>query len=110
MGIKLEDIQVKVEEKGDMIFHKARLQLFVEHDMPLRMVDLKDREDQKNYIHHMLRQRVMAHIYGELIAPINELAILAQTNPTVDSKRITELRGEIGTILSGKDKVEIIIQ
>lgn len=109
MGIKLEDIQVKIEEKGDMVYHKARLQLFVENVMPLRDVDLKNREGQNDYLHHLLRQRVLAHIYGELIDPINELAMMAALSEKTDSRRLQEIRKTIGTVLSGKEKSKILV-
>ena len=108
MGIKLEDIEVKTENLGDMTFHKARLRLFVENTMPTRMIDIKNRQGQTDFIHHALRNKILEHVYGELIGPINELARMAAVSPEVDNVRLQQLRETIGTILAGKEKVEII--
>ena len=108
MGIKLEDIEVKTEVLGDMTFHKARLRLSVENAMPTRMIDVKNRQEQTDFIHHALRNKILEHTYGDLIGPINELVMMVIVNPEVDTVRLQELRETIGAILAGKEKVEII--
>lgn len=110
MGIKLEDIEVKTEIKGDLVFYKARLRLTTETNVPVRMLDLKYKEEQRDFIFHQLRNKLLEHIYGDLIAPINELANIARHNPSVDEKEMQELRKQIGTILAGKEIKSVIIQ
>ena len=110
MGIKLEDIEVKTEMKGDLVFYKARLRLTTETNHPARLIDVKNRQEQIDFVHHTLRQKILEHVYGDLIAPINELANIARHNPSVDEKEMQELRKQIGTILAGKEIKSVIIQ
>ena len=102
MSLTLDMIEIKempTDNSGHAIV-RARMQLT--NDMKMPMVE---RNDAAIYARakHSLKMSLISFVYGDLIEPINKLALLADYHVTsnADSKEIKELRAQIGFILIG---------
>ena len=107
MSINLKNIQIKVKDMGDVTVFHASLSVNNTNSIPKRAMNLVPKKDRADYvfnIEHTLAMSIIAHIYGDLIEPINELATLAEFHVTSnkDIAEIKEIRQRLADILLGK--------
>lgn len=107
MSIKLNQVEIFGRMDKEKIFVRARLLLQNEIAVskPIIMtMNKKIVEDIVIQNQENLRKSLIHFIYGDLLEPINELAILAQHHITGqnDADEIKELRTKIDKIMKGE--------
>ena len=106
MSVTKANVQIKTNEKGDMMVFHASLVLKNNNTVPMRTINeipKKRREQFVFEIQHTLAMSIMAHVYGDLIEPINQLATIAKECAVEDDDldKIIEVRQVIADILLG---------
>lgn len=107
MSIKLNQIEILGRMDKKRIYVRARLVLQneISTDKPIVMT-MNDKIVKDAVAHNKdnLQKSLIHFIYGDLLDPINELAILAQHHITGqnDADEIKELRAKIGKIMKGE--------
>lgn len=106
MSIKLNMIEVAGRMDKEKIYVRARLllqnEISVAKPIIMTMNDRIVKDAMKNNDEN-LRKSLIHYIYGDLLEPINNLAILAQFHITGsnDAGEIVELRAQIDKIMKG---------
>ena len=90
-----------------MYVFKAELKLLNENTITARVINGLPEAARSKFafeVEHTLAMSIIAHIYGDLIEPINELATLAEFHVTSndDKEEIKEIRQRLADILLGK--------
>ena len=106
MSVKLNMVEILGRMDKEKIYVRARLLLQNEISVakPVIMtMDDKIVNDAMARNEQNLKKSLMHYIYGDLLEPINNLAILAQHHITGmnDADEIQELKKQIDTILKG---------
>ena len=107
MAINKGQVRITHEKIGDMYIFKAKLVVDNENAIPARTIvgiPKAARDEFVFGVEHTLAMSIIAHIYGDLIEPINELATLAEFHVTSndDKEEIKEIRQRLADILLGK--------
>ena len=106
MAINKGNIKISSKEIGDVVMFTAELLVKNDNQITKRVLNGVPKKNRAEFIYnveHTLAMSLIAHIYGDLIDPINELATLAGHHVTGDSvEELQELRQKIADILLGK--------
>lgn len=116
MSIKADDIEVKRyhDEKAGRIEYAVRILLTNTHMIPetaFLPLEKADKLDMEAAIFHNLRMSILAHIYNDMIEPINELATLAgRHSPDLSAtEEINELQARLQRIVRGEKEPTLIV-
>ena len=84
----------------DAIVFEAHLRLSCSHMLAPDSIDLeRDPEKVKTMIEASLKARLLHHVYGDLRRPLNDLLMMAQSNPNADQQDIVAIRNVIKDLL-----------
>ena len=106
MSVKLNQIEILGRMDKEKIFVRARLILQNEISMSKPIIMTMNEKIVKEAVANNkdnLQKSLIHYIYGDLLEPINELAILAQHHLTGmnDADELKELRTRIDNIMKG---------
>ncbi len=103
MSITIKDIQAKKTKIDNGYSYEVRLLIDNDNRITSRQVmAAKDKKKFDDEIFYELSMSLIAHIYGDLIDPINTLASIIKANPDVDKELFSATMEKIGGILKGK--------
>lgn len=106
MSIKLNMVEVIGRMDKERIYVRARLLLQNEISVSKPIIMTMDEKIVKDAMannEQTLKKSLIHYIYGDLLEPINNLAILAQhhISGANDAEELQELKKQIDTILKG---------
>ena len=107
MAIDKSQVRITNRKMGDVIVFSAKLAIDNDNTIPIRTINAVPKPKRDEFVfgvEHTLAMSIIAHIYGDLIEPINELATLAEFHATGndDKEEIKEIRQRLADILLGK--------
>ena len=106
MSVKLDKIQYMHEETVFETTYRARILIQTQRKvtkLEQQLWPIGQKEAHETAIKDQLAMAILHHIYGDLVVPINELAILAQHHITGvnDQGEISGLREGLRKLLQG---------
>lgn len=108
MSVKLSEVEFMKKDSAYGVVHTGRVIIRTQREITkLEMLKwpIGTRENYENIIKDQLAQAILHHIYGDLVVPINELAILAQHHITGvnDQGEIEGLRECLRKVIQGEE-------
>ncbi len=104
MSVTLEDIEVRRIVTGDMVSFEARLKLTNKTVVPINLLRGMPKEIEER-VFHDLTLSIIAHVYGDLIKPINELYAMSNSCPDMTHEQIvsrSEWMTKINRVFKGE--------
>ena len=106
MSVKLDQIEFSKKETVFSYIHTARILVSTQREitkLEMQRWPVGTRKKYEDIIKDQLAAAILHHIYGDLVVPINELAILAQHHITGvnDQGEISGLREGLRKLLQG---------
>jgi len=109
MSIKISDIKVKKKEVNGAVEYNASITLSNSNSMDIQAfmgMNKSEVANSENYIARNLKMSIIAHTYGDLIDPINAIAMIATSCELSNhqKKAIETAKLEIAGILTGLEQ------
>ncbi len=101
MSITLEDIEVRRVVVDGMVSFEARLKLMNKSTIPVSQFKGMPKEIEERVVHDLVLS-IIAHVYGDLIDPVNELYVMLKYDIKVPPEKINTIMDKINRILKGK--------
>ena len=109
MSIKLSEITIDIDKNDLTVEYKATIKLSNTNSIEVKAftgMGKGEVANMNNYIARNLKMSILSHVYGDLIDPINVLAIIAAKNCVAPSDLIAleNAREDIGKVMVGHDE------
>jgi len=112
MSIKLSEITIDIDKNDLTVEYKATIKLSNTNSIEVKAftgMGKGEVANMNNYIARNLKMSILSHVYGDLIDPINVLAIIAAKNCVApsDFAALNKAREDIGKVMVGhKEEVD----